>query len=197
MGRVAEDVKRPKAWVARPPNHSQMIETTLQTKSLKLIQKTREEVRAWADAMDPSVKAQLSAEWMAQLHASTSTDAWTHGFTLVCRHGEVVVGHAGFKAPPAADGMVEIAYGVNSDHQGRCYATEAAQALVAFAFSSGRVRFVRAHTLPESNASQRVLTKCGFRHVGEVIDPDDGLVWRWEKQMKRPNTEGCNAGADC
>jgi RimJ/RimL family protein N-acetyltransferase len=31
------------------------------------------------------------------------------------------------------------------------------------------------------NASARVLAKCGFRRVGEVIDPEDGLVWRWEK----------------
>ena len=161
-----------------------MIETTLQTKSLKLVQKTLEEVRAWVEAMEPSEKAQLSAEWMAQLQTATSTDAWKHGFSLVHRHGGMVVGHAGFKAPPAADGMVEIAYGVLPDHQGRGYATEAAQALVAFAFGSRRVRVVRAHTLPESNASARVLTKCGFRHVGEVIDPDDGLVWRWEKHKE-------------
>jgi ribosomal-protein-alanine N-acetyltransferase len=40
---------------------------------------------------------------------------------------------------------------------------------------------VRAHTLPNPNASTRVLTKCGFHRVGEVIDPEDGLVWRWER----------------
>jgi RimJ/RimL family protein N-acetyltransferase len=34
--------------------------------------------------------------------------------------------------------------------------------------------------LPGSRASQRVLVKAGFRHVGEAIDPDDGLVWRFE-----------------
>jgi RimJ/RimL family protein N-acetyltransferase len=42
------------------------------------------------------------------------------------------------------------------------------------------VRLVRAHTLPESNASTRVLTNCGFRKTAEVVDPDDGPVWRWE-----------------
>jgi RimJ/RimL family protein N-acetyltransferase len=156
-------------------------ETPIQTKSLKLIQKTLAEVRAWVDAMDPSEKAHLSAGWLARLHRSTSTDAWTHGFTLVYRDGDIVVGQAGFTGPPTADGTVEIAYGVVSDQQGKGYATEAAQALVAFAFSSGRVRVVRAHTLPESSASTRVLTKCGFRHIGEVIEPEDGLVWRWEK----------------
>ena len=45
-----------------------------------------------------------------------------------------------------------------------------------------KVRIVRAHTLTEANASTRVLTKCGFQRINEVIDPDDGLVWRWEKQ---------------
>ena len=63
------------------------------------------------------------------------------------------------------------------------YATEAAKAMVKYAFASGEVRMVRAHTLPDSAASQRVLAKSGFRHVGEVVDPDDGLVWRFEKTM--------------
>jgi RimJ/RimL family protein N-acetyltransferase len=77
--------------------------------------------------------------------------------------------------------VVEIAYGVASEHQGKGYATEAAEALVTYAFGSGQVRVVRAHTLAESNASTRVLTKCRFRRIGEVIDPEDGLVWRWER----------------
>jgi RimJ/RimL family protein N-acetyltransferase len=53
-------------------------------------------------------------------------------------------------------------------------------ALAAFAFSSDQVRIVRAHTRPESNASTRVLTKCGFQHIGDVHDPEDKRVWRWE-----------------
>lgn len=133
------------------------------------------------EAMTPSERAELSADWLARLHASTSADPWTHGFSLVHRGSDAVVGTAGFKGPPAADGVVEIAYGISPDYQGKGYATEAAQALTAYAFRSNRVRVVRAHTLPEANASTRVLTKCGFRHIGEVIDPEDGLVWRWEK----------------
>jgi ribosomal-protein-alanine N-acetyltransferase len=154
----------------------------LQTKNLKLVPQTLEEVRAMVEAMTPSEKAELSADWLARLHASTSADPWTHGFSLVHRDSDTIVGKGGFKAPPGADGVVEIAYGVGADYQGKGYATEAAEALTAYAFSSGKVRVVRAHTLPESNASTRVLTKCGFRRVGEVIDPEDGLVWRWEKQ---------------
>ena len=42
------------------------------------------------------------------------------------------------------------------------------QAAVAFAFGSGQVRHVRAHTFPTLNASTRVLAKCGFTRSGEV-----------------------------
>lgn len=100
---------------------------------------------------------------------------------MVHRITGALVGTCGFKGPPEAEGIVEIAYGVAPDHQGKGYATEAAEALVGYAFSSGRVRVVRAHTFSEANASTRVLTKRGFQLVGEVIDPEDGLVWRWER----------------
>jgi RimJ/RimL family protein N-acetyltransferase len=59
--------------------------------------------------------------------------------------------------------------------------TSVTEALVAFAFANGQVRLVRAHTLPEANASTQVLLKCGFHQVGTVVDPEDGPVWRWER----------------
>jgi ribosomal-protein-alanine N-acetyltransferase len=153
----------------------------VQTRNLKLVPQTLEQVHATVEAMTPAEKAELSADWLAQLHASTSADPWIHGFSLLLRDTDTVVGKAGFKGPPA-DGVVEIAYGLSPEYQGKGYATEAVEALTAYAFESGKVRVVRAHTLPESNASGRVLTKCGFRRIGEVNDPEDGLVWRWEKE---------------
>ena len=157
-----------------------MSATHVQTKNLRLVPQTREDVRTQIEQMQPHEKAELSAAWLALLDGSTSADPWIHGFMLVHRISGGVIGRCGFKGPPEADGVVEIAYGVAPEHQGKGYATEAAAALVSYAFSNGQVRVVRAHTLPESNASTRVLTKCGFRRIGEVIEPDDGLVWRWE-----------------
>jgi len=151
------------------------------TKNLELVPLTIAEAWAMVDAMSPAEKEQLSADWPARLASEKSNDPWTYGFSLIQRGIKTIVGRSGFKGPPTPEGVVEIAYGVFPEHQGKGYATEAAQALVSFAFNSGRVRIVRAHTLPESNASMRVLTKCGFRKIGEVIDPEDGLVWRWER----------------
>jgi RimJ/RimL family protein N-acetyltransferase len=75
---------------------------------------------------------------------------------------------------------VEIAYGVDPLYRGMGIATETAAALVTWAWGDARVRKVRAHTYAPLNVSTRVLTKCGFHSVGEVIDPEDGLVTRWE-----------------
>src|SRR5439155_234589 len=73
-------------------------------------------------------------------------DPWVDGFAVVHRDGGVIIGNAGFKGPPDQGGMVEIAYGIVPAFEGRGFATEAATALVAFAFASERVRLVRAHT---------------------------------------------------
>jgi len=158
-----------------------MSTTHVSTKRLRLVPQTRENVRAQIEQMQPNERAELSAEWLALLESSDFADPWIHGFLLVHRESDSVIGRCGFKGPPGPDGMVEIAYAVDLEHQGNGYATEAADALVRYAFGDDRVRIVRAHTLPEPNASTRVLSKCGFKYVGEFIDPDDGMVWRWER----------------
>jgi RimJ/RimL family protein N-acetyltransferase len=156
----------------------------LPTQNLVLNLLTRDETLAMVDAMSPEERAQVSPDWLAALRASDPLDPWRHGFAMVHRDTGHTVGKCCFKGPPEG-GAVEIAYGVEPEHQGKGYATEAAAALTAFAFAQN-VPTVRAHTLPEANASTRVLTKCGFRHLGQVIDPEDGHVWRWEKQREQP-----------
>jgi len=124
--------------------------------------------------------AEASPDWLTRLHTATVADPWIDGFALVHIASNIVIGSASFKGPPDRDGVVEVAYGVVPSQQGRGYATEATRALVAYAFADNRVTIVRAHTLPWNDASGRVLTKCGFMRVGQLTDPEDGPVWRWE-----------------
>jgi RimJ/RimL family protein N-acetyltransferase len=126
------------------------------------------------------VSGDVSPTWLASLQVASGPDPWRYGFFVLDRDAQRVIGSAGFKGPPDASGMVEIAYGIVPSAEGKGYATEAASVLVDFALSHADVQLIRAHTLPVPNASTRVLLKCGFRHVGSVIDPEDGLVWRWE-----------------
>ena len=127
------------------------------------------------------ISDEVSPQWLAELRSARGADPWRYGFFVVHRESGFVIGTAGFKGPPDSTGMVEIAYGIVPSFEGQGYATEAAAALVSFAVDAGQVRLVRAHTLPESNASTRVLLKCGFRHTATVVDPDDGPVWQWER----------------
>ena len=133
------------------------------------------------EAMSPADRKEVSADWLTQIHASNESDPWIHGFAIVSRESGQCIGQCGFKAAPDADGVVEIAYGIAPGHKGKGYATEAAQALVRFAFACPEVRTVRAHTLPQGAASARVLAKCGFRYTGDVVDPEDGVVRRFER----------------
>ncbi len=130
------------------------------------------------------VSDEVSPNWLAQLRASESADPWVHGFAIVDKQSNLVIGSIGFKGAPDEAGMVEIAYGVVPVFQGRGFATEAAAAGVSFAFDNSKVCLIRAHTLPENLPSSRVLEKCGFTYRGQVIDPEDGLVWRWERNRE-------------
>lgn len=107
-----------------------------------------------------------------------------HGYLGVESEWKRLVGVGGFKGNPNAAGEVEIAYGTVPGFEGRGYATGMATALMAIAFESPDVKRVIAHTLPENNASGRVLQKVGMANAGEVMDPEDGKVWRWE--IRRP-----------
>ena len=138
-------------------------------------------LRAADGLRDFYVSDDVSPQWLDDLRRSAGADPWRHGFFVVHAVSGAVIGSAGFVGPPDASGIVEIAYGIVPGFPGQGFATEVAAALVQFALENEGVRLIRAHTLPETNASTRVLTNCGFRNTGTVLDPGDGPVWRWER----------------
>jgi ribosomal-protein-alanine N-acetyltransferase len=89
------------------------------------------------------------------------------------------VGTCGFKGPPR-DGRVEIAYFTFPEFEGRGFASAMAARLVTIARQHGSPIVVAAQTLPERNASHRVLEKLGFRQVETIEHPEDGTVWEWQ-----------------
>lgn len=158
-----------------------MPRSSLHTPRLTLVRQSVEEALAAVDRLTPEERRQVSPVWLARVRTSTPDDLWTLGFSIQLRDSGEAVGSCGFKGPPD-DGVVEMAYGIHPEHENHGFATEAAQALAAFACQRAGVRTVRAHTIEPANASTRVLLKCGFTPVGSVIDPEDGQVWRWERR---------------
>lgn len=99
-----------------------------------------------------------------------SSHDWWNWYILLkddAGQGPVLVGGAGFKGPPQADGLVETGYSILPQYQNRGYVTEAVRALLAWAFEHPEVSMVIAHAMAEPNPSVRVLTKLGFQCVGD------------------------------
>jgi RimJ/RimL family protein N-acetyltransferase len=73
-----------------------------------------------------------SPYFLSALQEATAPDPWRFGFAIVHRIGNVVIGLCGFAGPPDSDRLVEIAYSISLNYQGRGFATEVARALGRF-----------------------------------------------------------------
>ena len=129
---------------------------------------------------DVDLLRNVGQQTVAMLQRTEATIPWT-GYLAVDRVHDIIIGTCAFTARPDADGVVEIAYFTFPGCEGRGYASAMAAKLVEVAEGTGEIRRVRAHTLPEPNASTRILEKTGFTRAGETIDPESGPVWRWER----------------
>jgi RimJ/RimL family protein N-acetyltransferase len=102
---------------------------------------------------------------------------WTYLF--IHSKDKSLIGNGGFAGLPDESGMVEIGYAIAPAYRNRGLATEAAQALVDYAFSQPKIKMVDAHTLADTNPSTKVLEKMGMKKIGETQDPGEGEVWHW------------------
>jgi len=125
-----------------------------------------------------AVVREVVSQTLALLTRAPRAPEWG-GYLVADAERAVVVGTCGFKHGPEADGTAEIAYFTFPEFEGRGHASAMARELLARALRSGAARAVVAHTLPERNASTRVLEKVGLHLDGEAHDPEDGKVRLW------------------
>ncbi len=119
---------------------------------------------------------------MSMLRAVPRSDPWGC-YLAVDVATNTVIGTCGFKSAPNTQGEIELAYFTYPAFEGKGYATAMAQTLIEIAHASTQVRALVAHTLPAADASTRVLEKVGLKFITEVMDPEDGKVWRWERVL--------------
>ena len=100
-----------------------------------------------------------------------------HGFQywpLFLLSSDEHVGCCGLKPYPE-DGILEMGFQLLFEHWGNGYASEAARAVIAHAFSTLRVRALFAGHHPENDTSKRLLEKLGFRYTHHELYPPTGL----------------------
>lgn len=102
----------------------------------------------------------------------------------ICYYASVdgtLVGSAAYKGPPAG-GRVEIAYGTFPSFRNKGIGVRICNKLVSVARAADPSVIITARTLPEESYSTRILRRNGFQFSGDVMDPEDGLVWEWRYQ---------------
>ena len=96
---------------------------------------------------------------------------------LAKQNGEFV-GICSFKGI-SQNNRVEIAYFTFPDHEHNGYGTEMCKSLIEIARASHPTMTITACTLPEENASTRILRKNGFVFTKMSIDDEAGEVFEW------------------
>ena len=101
---------------------------------------------------------------------------WYTYWLIVISASQCGAGLVGFKGCPDEDGQTEIGYGMDPAFQHQGYTTEAARALVAWAFEEPTCKSIVAVNVQKDNpASSRILEKLGMTVYEET---EDGLSWR-------------------
>ena|SRR6476660_1169079 len=99
-------------------------------------------------------------------------------YFIILQKQHRLIGSCGFKGNPDFDNYVEIGYEIHPSFQSRGFGTEAAKALIDFAFTKN-ISGIKAHTLREENNSVHILQKLGFKFQGSVELTGEGPLWYW------------------
>ncbi len=131
------------------------------------------------DILTETVQRAIRIKLSKMAQAPAQNYAWYTYWLVVPVSQPYGAGLAGFKGVPDGQGEVEIGYGIDPACQGQGYATEAARALIAWAFQSPECASVIAPNTKKSNvASNRVLKKVGMSIYAETAD---AISWRIDK----------------
>jgi len=132
---------------------------------------------------DPEVTAWLPEgrldEAACQAFAAENAGEAATAVAVVERTTDELVGHMPFH-PWFGSRTHEVGWVLARDRQGRGYATEAARALLAYAFETLDCHRVIATCQPENPASWRVMEKLGMRreaHFRQGLDRGGGVWW--------------------
>jgi len=147
--------------------------------------------RLTLDGVHPAAAADLAAggeggfEWIdggpfqgTREAATFMTKAYQAGlhrpefgvFALVRHEDGRAIGGIGFHGIPDEEGRVEVGYDLVEGARGQGYATEALRALTGWALARDDVRTVLATVERDNLASQAVVSRVGFKQVGEDLD---------------------------
>lgn len=116
-----------------------------------------------------------------QLRQDATVQPWLLR-AIIARETRTMIGHIGFHSPPRpaylatiAPDAVELGYSVHEPFRRQGYATEAALALMHWAYAEHGQRCFFLSIAPQNVASTKMAMRLGFTQCGSHIDDEDGL----------------------
>lgn len=106
----------------------------------------------------------------------TGFESWM----IVRQDNMFVIGDAGFKGKPNANGEIDIGYSIIEKEQKKGYGFETAKKLADWAFLQQDVKHVTASCLISNIASARILEKVGMQ---EISRDEKMIYWRISKRL--------------
>ena len=128
----------------------------------------------------PSTVEETGTRLRRKLGGHTLTEEQGLNAAVELRDGTFVGDVVLFYSAPAEHRSIELGFSFDPTHQGNGYATEAARALVDWAFGVGFHR-VYGRLEPRNVASARVLEKLGMRHEGVLVE-NEWVKGEWQSE---------------
>lgn len=143
-----------------------MRKTILKTKRLIIQPMENEEIQELIKKTEDSDLRQAYREMLEGCEADPKNKIWYAPWKICLKKEGTYIGDLGFKGT-VKNNSVEIGYGILREYEGQGYTTEAAKAVIEWAFANPDVYFVEAETAPDNVASKRILEKLEFKPDGE------------------------------
>lgn len=128
----------------------------------------------------------LEAKWLMEIrlekmHSDPALELWLLR-AIVVRETKTMIGYIGFHTLPGADYLksytpdgVEFGYTIFPAYRQMGFASEAAGALMEWATLEHGVKSFVLSISPANEPSLRLARKFGFRKIGSITDPEDGV----------------------
>jgi ribosomal-protein-alanine N-acetyltransferase len=130
--------------------------------------------RSYTNPYDILSEEESPVRWrVPQVQKDPATNKWFIRW-IVLRSTSEVMGSTSFHAPPDERGMLEIGLGLHERFHRQGYGYETLMGMWTWAAAQPGVRIFRYTVSPDNVASVGLVQKCGFHHVGQQIDLDDG-----------------------
>ncbi|MBP9187290.1 MAG: GNAT family N-acetyltransferase [Bacteroidia bacterium] len=110
--------------------------------------------------------------WLHNTKLNPANFEWFTNWEIILKSENVTIGGIGFTGTPDELGETEVGYGIDIRYFNKGFATEALAAIMQWAFKHEKLSAIKANTLINHIASQKVLIKNGF----ERVDVQTGLI---------------------